>query len=484
MAKLPRIIRNIQDGQRKRLQAGGTATEDLPAEQGGAGTFPGTTELSPEGVPVLTPLSGTVAQQKVGLTEGEKLTPVTKSIQTGEEVPDIQLGTTPTTSVAQAQITGMDVSTPQAQAAATYSSYAIPDTPEALAAQGTLSQESKIGDIVGSVSAESVAQAAQGTVSEQATVKYQLAQLFNSIQEGGELPAWAAPAVRNVSAQMQQRGLGASSMAAAAITQAITEAGIPIAAHDAKTYATMEIANLSNNQQTALRNAMTYAAMDTANLNARMQAATNNAKSFLAIDAQNLTQSQQANMLTHQLHMQKLTTDQAQINAASQFNAKSENQTQEFFTELGTQIENANKTRVAAMGQFNVDQANASSRFVAQMEDSRDKFDSNMTSQINQSNANWRRVINTENTALQNESNRINAQNLLAISQTAQAQLWQRYRDEASWVLQRAESASQRGHQFALQSQSNDFDADIYREQFKDSTYSELGKWALNKIFG
>ena len=39
--------------------------------------------------------------------------------------------------------------------------------------------------------------------------------------------------------------------------------------------------------------------------------------------------------------------------------------------------------------------------------------------------------------------------------------MWQRYRDEASWILQRAESASQRAHQFAIQSQQNNFDDDI-----------------------
>ena len=46
--------------------------------------------------------------------------------------------------------------------------------------------------------------------------------------------AWAAPAVRKVNAIMQQRGLGASSMAAAAITQALYESALPIAAQDAK----------------------------------------------------------------------------------------------------------------------------------------------------------------------------------------------------------------------------------------------------------
>ena len=50
-----------------------------------------------------------------------------------------------------------------------------------------------------------------------------------------------------------QRGLGASSMAAAAITQAIYESAIPIAAQDAKTYATVDLQNLSNQQQAAVQ---------------------------------------------------------------------------------------------------------------------------------------------------------------------------------------------------------------------------------------
>ena len=42
--------------------------------------------------------------------------------------------------------------------------------------------------------------------------------LGSAIGSGSELPAWAAPAVRKVSAIMAQRGLGASSMAAVAMT--------------------------------------------------------------------------------------------------------------------------------------------------------------------------------------------------------------------------------------------------------------------------
>ena len=464
MAKLPKIIQNMQQGQMKRLADGGDAVDE---------SVSGKLGLTPRDAPA----------QKTELTAGETVTPTPIVEQTTEQIDPINVGTTPTTALSTASETDLSVAKPQATAAAQYTAYTVPNTPEAIAAQGTLSQESKIGDIQGTVSQEAVAAAEKGTVSEKATVKYQLGQLFESIKTGEELPPWAAPAVRNVTAQMQARGLGASSMAAAAITQSIMEAGVPIAAADAKTYATMDMQNLNNAQQTALQNAMTYAAMDKANLDARMQAAVNNAKSFLTMDTQNLTNKQQSNALSHQSHIQKLFTNQAQQNASLQFNAKSENQITEFFNELGVQVENANKTRVAAMRQFNADQGNATARFVSQMEDSRDKFNANMTAQIDQSNANWRRVINTENTALQNETNRINAQNLLGLTTQAQNQVWQRYRDEASWVLSRAESASQRAHQFAMSAQQNDFDDQMYHQQFRDSTYQELGKSILDFVF-
>ena len=104
--------------------------------------------------------------------------------------------------------------------------------------------------------------------------------------------------------------------------------------------------------------------------------------------------------------------------------------------------------------------------------------------QIDQSNAQWRRQINTQNTAVANESARINAQNLLGLSTQAQNQLWQRYRDEAAWVLQRAESAAARAHQFAVQAQQNEFSSEQYQTEFKDSVYSELGSTIFDKIFG
>jgi hypothetical protein len=497
MARLPNLP------MRRRFQEGGATTENIPTTQGGAGEFPSTTQKDDEGTPFVTPLSGVKPEQKIGLTTGEKLTPQQMSLQSGEDVQDVSIATqtaAPTVTTGQATSTGLNVNVPGAteavnfkQSAENYSAYVDENSPTATAAQGNLSAQSIIGDpstmaytnaIQGTVSAGSQSTAAQGQVSNLSTVKGQLESMFEAIKTGEELPPWAAPAVRKVNAIMQQRGLGASSMAAAAITQAVYESAVPIAAQDAKTYATVDLQNLNNQQQSALQNATVYAAMDKANLDARLQSAVNNARSFLSIDAANLTNQQQSHTITHQLGMQKLFNDQAAENAERQFNAKSNNQVMEFFSELGTQVENANATREAAMRQFNADQTNATGRFVAQMEDSRQKFNANMAVQIDQSNADWRRNINTANTSLVNETNRVNAQNLLGLTTSAQNQLWQRYRDEASWVLQKAESAAARAHAFAMSSQQNDFSRDTYEQEFKDNMYGEMGKTVLYKIFG
>lgn len=85
------------------------------------------------------------------------------------------------------------------------------------------------------VSTGSQAQAAQGTVNSLSTVQGQLGNLLEQLNTpGADLPSWAAPAVRKVNAIMNERGLGASSMAAAAVVNSIYEAALPIAMDDAK----------------------------------------------------------------------------------------------------------------------------------------------------------------------------------------------------------------------------------------------------------
>ena len=68
-----------------------------------------------------------------------------------------------------------------------------------------------------------------------------------------------------------------------------------------------------------------------------------------------------------------------------------------------------------------------------------DKFNGQMKFAVDQSNAQWRRQINTTNTATQNETNRINVQNTYNASQAAQNFLWQKMRDNAQFNFQKNE---------------------------------------------
>jgi hypothetical protein len=430
----------------------------------------------------------TAAQAGIGTVPPEldpqtRLTYTPQQPQPEEQFEPVTILDPLATTVEKASKTNLEIATPPRTNAQTYSAYVQEGTPEYAAAQGQPSSESLIGDIQGAVSQESIAQAAVGELDERATVRYQMDQLFDSFEEGKPPPAWAAPAVRNVGSMMAQRGLGKSSMAAAAITQAMMESGVQIAAQDANKYATIQLNNLNNQQKTALQNAMTFAAMDKANLDARMQAAVNNSRVFLQMDTANLTNQQQLKTIDLQQQYQKMFNDNAQENAARQFNAKSQMQVDQFFTELDTQVANANASRMAATEQFNADQANAASRYYSKLNDAREKLNVQLEAQISQANTVWRRQLNTTNTAQQNYVNQQNALNLLGIQQSALDKIWQRYRDEAQWALTVSENNAQRAHTAAILAQSNEFNAAQYEKESKDFMYTSMGSAVLKGVF-
>jgi len=191
----------------------------------------------------------------------------------------------------------------------------VPQIGEAKTAQIT-DPKGIISDVPqGVVSQQAIADPAQAELDQRATVKFQLSDLFSALQEGDEMPAWAAPAVRKVGAIMQARGLGASSMASAAVTQALMESGIAIATQDANKYAAIQLQNLNNAQQTALTNAATFASMDKANLSARLQSAVTNAQSLLSVDTANLSAQQKSNELSYSALTQAIFKDSAEENA-------------------------------------------------------------------------------------------------------------------------------------------------------------------------
>jgi hypothetical protein len=299
-------------------------------------------------------------------------------------------------------------------------------------------------DIVqGELSEGAIAEAATEELDVRGTVQYQLGELMGSLESGGPMPPWASPQVRKVNAIMQQRGLGASSMASAAMTTALMESGIQIAAKDADKYSAIQLQNLNNKQQTALQNAATIATMDTANLNARLQSEVTNAKAFLSIDLANLDNQQKSDTLTYQSQVEGLFKDAAEDNARKQFNAKNELQVEEFFAELGAQVATANANRAASMEQFNVSEAN---------------------------------------TALQNETNRINVQNEYNANQNALNNLWQAQRDNAQWNFTKGENALAREHDMAINAMNFANSNNLYSKKQKDDLAKNIGKW-LGKLF-
>ena len=433
-------------------------------------------------------LESTIQELAAGQDTGiPSLTSVDMTVQPSEKLKATTLGQAPVATTYQATAKGLTQQVPGAPAGLGQVEGIAAVTPgleqmggmEAAQLTPTTPYVQMAG-VEGVASPESMAIAAQAELDPRATVQYQLGELMSSLEEGKPMPAWASPQVRKVNAIMQSRGLGASSMASAAIIQSLMESGVQIAAADANKYAAIQLQNLDNRQKAALQNAATVAAMDRANLSARLQGAVTEAQALLSVDLKNLDNQQKTDTLNYSVLTQGLFKDAAEENARQQFNAKNELQVEEFFAELGSQIETINANRTAAMRQFNVSEANAMNQFNAQMRDSRDKFNTQMQFAVDQSNVTWRREINTINTANQNETNRLNAQMQYNATQNALNNLWQQYRDNAAWNFQKSENVLQRQHETGTIAMQLANQKDILSQQQKDDLASNLGEWLGN----
>ena len=334
----------------------------------------------------------------------------------------------------------------------------------------------------GTVTAPAVGQT--GAVTSDATVRGQLADLqqdvTTAVQSGNPMPVWARGAAKATEAAMAARGMSQSSMAAEALAEGIMNAAIPIAKADADTYKQMIFQNLANNQQAAITNAQSYLKMDMANLSNAQQASLNN------------LQTRQSFLLS----------DQAAANAAYQFNATSQNQVNQFYDNMSSQMNEQNAARSDAMNKFatseankisglnaqnkiQVDEANAAresaiNQFNATLDNQRQQFNVNNQREIDQSNVVWRRGINTANTAAVNAANQTNAQNLLNLSNWAMSAAWQQWRDEASWVNTASENEQNRNHNLAMAALERSAAVDLQNKASKDAMYQMIGKFGFD----
>jgi len=342
-----------------------------------------------------------------------------------------------------------------------------PTTSDALdvnAASGTatvmnnpVKREIQAGEIVtGAADATKAAQfteeiqAATATPSSQATVKGQLDGLMQDF-EGGATPSWAAGALRNATAQMAARGLGASSMAGQALVQAAMEAALPIASQDAQTVAGFEMANLSNRQQRAMLAAEQRANFmgmeftqafqarvqnsarigDIANMNftADQQVALENSRNANSMNLANLS-NQQAMLMGQvaaisSLEQQNLSNQQqAAVQNAQSFlqmdmaNLSNQQQTDMFKSQSIIQSIFTDQAAENAAKQFNASSENQTNQFMANMKTQVQQYNASQINAMTQFDATEENQMMKFNVDMLNQRDKFNAANQLVIAQS------------------------------------------------------------------
>jgi|11BtaG_2_1085332.scaffolds.fasta_scaffold00817_2 hypothetical protein len=370
---------------------------------------------------------------------------------------------------------------------------------------------------------------------EEALVSTQINGLLEGM-ENGEIPVWARPAVAQVEQMLAKRGMSASTVGRDNLFNAIIQSAMPIAQSNAQAIqqsvsqqknieAQEAEANAARGQQTALTNAQNVFQMDMAQFSADQQTSLSNSKfmqtvalteasneqqaalqdavlmsqanlaeadfyqkaqiqnaqAFLSMNMANLNNRQQANVLKSQQNQQRLLSNQSAQNAAAQFNAVSENQTQQFMSNLKAQTDQYNISQQNNMEQFNATQENAAEARRAGREADVNKFNAQLFAQVDQfnsqqdfareswnaqnaaaveaSNVQWRRQANTINTAAQNTINMQNAQNAFGMSMQSQSFLWQELRDQADFDFRAGENELNRQAQIISTAIANEGDA-------------------------
>ncbi len=292
-------------------------------------------------------------------------------------------------------------------------------------------------------------EAATATPSEKATVAGQLATLTANF-DATNPPSWAAGAIRGVNAVMQQRGLGASSIAGQALVQAAMESALPIARADAQVQTQFETQNLSNRQQramlaaqqranfiglefdqafqanvqnaakisdianrnftaeqqVALENSRAAQTMNLNNLSNRQALVMANASALSGLDTANLNARQQAAVQNAQSFLQMDMANLSNRQQAEMFGAQQ--QIQSLFTDQAA--ENASR-------QFNATSQNQVDQFFANLAQQANQFNATQMNAQSQFNAGQANTIERFNAEINNQRDQFNAQNQLVIAQ-------------------------------------------------------------------
>lgn len=293
-------------------------------------------------------------------------------------------------------------------------------------------------------------QAAEAQPSTEATVQGQLANLMAGFEDGN-VPTWAAGAMRNATAIMAQRGIGASSMAGQALIQAAMEAALPIAAQDAQMVGQFEMQNLSNRQaramlaaqqraqfigqefdqqfQARVANAARISDIANMNFNAEQQVTLENARMAQTVDLANLT-NRQAKVMADvaqvaNLEMTNLNNRQQQaVQNAQSFlqmdmaNLSNAQQATMFDSQSRVQKLFSDQAAENAARQFNSSSQNQTDQFFANLATTVSQFNATQMNAMEQFDVEQQSAISRFNTEVKNQRDQFNAQNELVIAQS------------------------------------------------------------------
>jgi len=293
-------------------------------------------------------------------------------------------------------------------------------------------------------------QAAQAQPTPEATVQGQLTNLMAQFEDG-QTPPWAAGAMRQATAIMAQRGLGASSMAGQAVIQAAMESALPIATQDAQTMAQFEMQNLSNRQaramlaaqqratfigqefdqqfQARVQNASRVADIANLNFSAEQQIALENAQLAQTVDLNNLSNRQAVQMANIAQIANLETTNlnnrqQAAVQNAQNFlqmdmaNLSNEQQAVMFDAQSRLQTILSDQAADNASRQFNATSQNQVDQFFANLSSQVSQFNATQSNAMEQFNIEQESAINQFNAELKNQRDQFNAQNQLIVAQS------------------------------------------------------------------
>jgi hypothetical protein len=440
---------------------------DVAAQRMSAPGLPSGAQVVGQGV---TQEAGQYIPTSQGQVTGAVAVPTTLATTTMAEVPTA----TPTTTMSAAetatavntalnatQAAQLDPNDPRAQVTAAQQTASSVGNLSAAQGNATLlnnpvQRQIQSGELVsGAADAETASayaeqiQAATATPSEKATVQGQLASLTANF-DATNPPAWAAGALRGVQAVMQQRGLGASSIAGQALIQATLESALPIAQADASIQAQFETQNLSNRQQRAMlaaqqraqfigqefdqefqsrvQNSARIADVANQNFTAEQQIALENSRVANTMNLQNLSNSQAlvmaeasalANLDTANLNARQ----QAAVQNAQSFlqmdmaNLSNQQQTELFKAQQRVQSLFTDQASENASRQFNASSQNQTDQFFANLATQSAQFNATQANAQSQYNAGQRNVLERFNAELNNQRDTFNAQNRLIIDQ-------------------------------------------------------------------